>query len=71
MTREEFETKYAMKYRNLDFIHNPSMTLFELEQNRKGEVYEDHHLDLCWKVQQFKNKYDDYSDAKNSEFLEW
>lgn len=71
MTREEFEKKYAMKYRNLDFIHNPSMTLFELEQNRNGEGYHDHHLDLCWKVEKYNIKTQAHFYYDTEYFVEW
>lgn len=47
MNRYEFEYEYAKKYLNRD------LTL--VNDNREGEGYTDHHIDLCWKVQQLKN----------------
>ena len=71
MTREEFETKYAMKYRNYDFMHNATVTLSEIKDNRNGDGYHDHHLDLCWKVQEVKNRVFGYSMVREINRLDW
>ena len=71
MTREEFEKKYAMKYRNYDFMHNATVTLSEIKDNRNGDGYHEHHLDLCWKVQKIKNSADDYDLVLKIYSMEW
>ena len=72
MTREEFEKKYAMKYRHHDFFHNPHKTEFEIRQLRDGEGYSfDHHLDLCWKVQKIKDEIMDDDRLYELAYLEW
>lgn len=48
MNRDEFEESYAEKYLEGDYI--------VARDNRDGEGYTDHHIDLCWKVQQYKDK---------------
>ena len=47
MNRDEFEQAYAEKYLEGDYI--------AARDNRDGEGYTDHHIDLCWKVQQVKD----------------
>lgn len=47
MNRDEFEQAYAEKYLKGDYI--------VARDNRDGEGYADHHIDLCWKVQKLKN----------------
>ena len=42
MNRDEFEKAYAEKYLEGDYI--------VARDNRDGEGYTDHHIDLCWKV---------------------
>lgn len=71
MNREEFEVKYAQKYMGLSFVHNPTEAIESVKELRDGEGYSDHHIDLCWKVQQCKN----FSTAQYRGFavtdLEW
>lgn len=55
MNREEFEAKYAQKYMGLSFVHNPTEAIESIKELRDGEGYTDHHIDLCWKIQQIKN----------------
>lgn len=43
MNRAEFEEAYAEKYLDGDYM--------VARDNRDGEGYTDHHIDLCWKVQ--------------------
>lgn len=78
MTRKEFEIKYAMKYWGGDFTHNPTETLQSMESNRRDGGYADHHIDLCWKVQQAKNmkstaqSLSDFDDADHFTYgIEW
>ena len=47
MNREEFEQAYADKYTSGD--------VQVVRDNREGEGYTDHHIDLCWNVQQFND----------------
>ena len=65
MNRDEFEKAYAEKYLEGDYI--------AARDNRDGEGYTDHHIDLCWNVQQIQNAIFDggrniYSQLEN---LEW
>lgn len=65
MNRDEFEKAYADKYTAGDVL--------PVFWNRDGEGYTDHHIDLCWKVQQIQNDIFDggrniYSQLEN---LEW
>lgn len=46
--RDEFERLYSYKYTGGDF--------FAVFGNRDFDSYSDPHIDLCWKVQQAKNK---------------
>lgn len=63
MKRYEFEYNYAKKYLNGD------LTL--VVDNRDGEGYTDHHIDLCWKVQQAKNITDVTYRFRRISELEW
>lgn len=65
MNRDEFEKAYAEKYTNGDVL-----VVFA---NRDFLRYTDHHIDLCWKIQQIQNDIFDggrniYSQLEN---LEW
>lgn len=55
MNRDDFEVKYAQKYMGLSFVHNPAEAIESIKELRDGECYTDHHIDLCWKVQQVKD----------------
>lgn len=48
MNRDEFEVEYAKKYTNGDVL--------AVFGNRDFKRYADPHIDLCWRVQQAKNK---------------
>lgn len=63
MNRDEFEKAYADKYTAGD--------LSAVVDNRDGEGYTDHHIDLCWKVQQCKNKTGIVDRSKSISELEW
>ena len=56
MNRDEFEKAYADKYLKNDVERSSHDPLQPIIDNRDGEGYADHHIDLCWKVQQVKNK---------------
>jgi hypothetical protein len=60
MNRDEFEVKYAQKYMGLSFVHNPPESIESIKELRDGEGYTDHHIDLCWKVEQIKSMKVDY-----------
>lgn len=73
MNRDEFEKAYADKYLKSDLERRSHDTLLSMIENRDGEGYTDHHIDLCWKVQQIQNDIFDggrniYSQLEN---LEW
>lgn len=55
MNRDEFEKAYAEKYLKSDLERSSHDTLLSMIENRDGEGYTDHHIDLCWKVQRLKN----------------
>lgn len=59
MNRDEFEMAYAEKYTSGDWT--------VVADNRDGEGYADHHIDLCWKVQQFN----DNNACLHVEQIEW
>lgn len=42
MNRDEFEKAYAEKYLEGDYI--------VARDNREGEGYTDHHIDIWWKI---------------------
>lgn len=71
MTREEFEVKYAMKYMGLSFVHNPTEAIESVKELRDGEGYTDHHIDLCWKVQQIKDEDMEDDQSVMLAYLEW
>lgn len=63
MNREEFEQAYANKYTGGD--------LTPVRDNRDGEGYTDHHIDLSWKVQKIKNASIAYLMVRGINRLEW
>lgn len=71
MNRDEFEVKYAQKYMELSFVNNHTEAIESVEGLRDGEGYTDHHIDLCWKVQQVKNARTGYAMIREINRLEW
>lgn len=63
MNREEFEQAYADKYTGGD--------LTPVRDNRDGEGYTDHHIDLSWKVQQIKDEDMEDEQSVMLAYLEW
>lgn len=70
MNRDEFEKAYADKYLKNDVERSSHDTLQSMIDNRDGEGYTDHHIDLCWKVQQKNDAFKDH-DLLYGVFIEW
>ncbi len=62
MNRDEFEKAYADKYTAGD--------VSAVFANRDFKSYTDHHIDLCWKVQQKNDAFKDH-DLLYAVFIEW
>lgn len=63
MNRDEFEKAYSEKYLEGDYI--------VARDNRDGEGYTDHHIDLCWKVQKAKQIISAPILKNHMQLLEW
>lgn len=55
MTREEFEEEYSKRHMKYD-PRGYANKIASVQRLREGEGYTDTHIDLCWKVQQAKNR---------------